>query len=298
MSQFGLGTSQSFEDAKKAYEASNTPNSLYYLGWLYKRGLGVTQDPFQALSLWEQAADLGHTLAAYRAGKAHFKMWKIDNNEEDAQKAYLYLSQASEFLPDAMSLLAYLQKKGIGCKRNTILSTESYRKAAEKKHAHAQFKTGQFIEEIAEKEDWEEESFRWYEQAALQECKKAKLAMVRFYREGIVDEPNLDLAYGILRTFESTIDSSQFKGIKQLAKEERHGESLRFIEQQADKGNIPALIFMAKVTEEGTLVSQDTSKAISLYQRAWEKGNRSAYLRLRDLERAHVLKILGLDINL
>ncbi|MBY0500373.1 MAG: hypothetical protein K2P93_00010 [Alphaproteobacteria bacterium] len=31
---------------------------------------------------------------------------------------------------------------------------------------------------------------------------------------------------------------------------------------------------------------------------AWRKGDRSAYLRLKDLERAHVLKTLGIEISL
>ncbi len=305
LSQFGLGTPQNFEEVRKAYEKSNTANSLYHLGWLYKRGLGVEQDSAQALSLWEKAADLGNPFAAYRAGKARLQIWKENNEDtglweegtDDAQKAYQYLSQASEFLPDAMYLLGYLQKKGIGCDEDAILAIESYLKAAERGHANAQFKMGRHTEEYAA-EGWEEESFKLYESAASQTHKKANLAIARFYREGIGRERNLGLAVSSFKTAKSIKGPSSVNFLKQLAKEERDEESLSFIEQQADKDNIPALLFMAKATEEGVLVPQDTSKAISLYQRAWEKGNRSAYLKLKDLEQAHVLKTLGIEINL
>ncbi|MBX9806062.1 MAG: sel1 repeat family protein [Alphaproteobacteria bacterium] len=297
LSQFGLGTTQNFEEIRKAYEKSNTANSLYHLGWLHKRGLGVEQDSLQALSLWEKAADLGNPFAAYRAGKAHLKMWKEGENDEDEQKAYQYLSQASESMPDAMYLLGYLQKKGIGCDEDAILAMESYKKAAERGHAKAQFKVGQYVEESAD-EGWESESFSWYEKAALQGHQKAQSARFRFHFEGIGCSSDIDLAFNSFGSDENQINPSKLNALKQLIRERRHEQSLKFIEQKADKDNIPALLFMAKITEEGTLVPQDTSKAISLYQRAWEKGNRSAYLRLKDLEQSHVLKTLGIEINL
>lgn len=297
LSQFGLGTPQNFEEARQAYEKSDTANSLYHLGGLYKRGFGVEQDSAQALSLWEKAAELGNPFAAYRAGKAHLKMWKEEENDADAQKAYQYLSQASESLPDAMYLFGYLQKQGIGCYEDPFLATESYKKAAERGHVDAQFKVGLLVEVFAS-EGWESEAFSWYEKAAAQNHKKASLAIARFYREGISQERNLGLALSTFKIAQSIKDPSSVNFLKQLAKEEKHEESLRLIEQKADKSNIPALVFMAKVTEEGVLVPQDTSKAISLYQRAWEKGNRSAYLKLKDLEQSHVLKTLGIEISL
>lgn len=306
LSQFRLGTTQNFEEVRKAYEKSNTANSLYHLGRLYKRGLGVERDPLHALSLWEQAADLGNPFAAYRAGKAYLKMWK-ENNEggaglweegaDDAQKAYRYLNQASEFLPDAMYLLGYLQKKGIGCDEDAILAMESYKKAAERGHVDAQFKVGLYVE-VCANEGWESESFSWYEKAALQGHEKAQSARFRFHFEGIGCPSNIDLAFNSFGSDENQINPSKLNALKQLIRERRHEQSLKFIEQKADKDNIPALLFMAKITEEGVLVPQDTSKAISLYQRAWEKGNRSAYLRLKDLEQGHVLKTLGIKISL
>lgn len=305
LSQFGLGTTQNFEEVRKAYEKSNTANSLYRLGWLYKRGLGVEQDSLQALSFWEKAADLGNPFAAYRAGKAYLQRWKENNEDtglweeetDGAQKAYRYLNQASEFLPDAMYLLGYLQKKGIGCDEDAILAMESYKKAAERGHANAQFKVGQYVEECADG-GWESEAFSLYEKAAAQNHKKANLAVGRFYQEGFGRDCDLDLAFSSFETAKSIKDLSSLSPFKQMAKESKHEKSLKFIEQKADKDNVPALLFMAKVTEEGVLVPQDTSKAISLYQRAWEKGNRSAYLRLKDLEQSHVLKTLGIEISL
>ncbi|MBY0291919.1 MAG: sel1 repeat family protein [Alphaproteobacteria bacterium] len=297
MRQFSIGEEQSYEEARKAYEKANTATALYQLAWLYKRGLGVKQDTLQAIVHWEKAAMLGNDLAAYRAGKAHLQIWQKTKQKENAQKAYLYLNQASTSFLDALYLLSYLQAKGIYCNQDKSLAKEFYLKTAIRGHADAQFKIGQYIEEQSEL-GWETESFKWYQQAASQGHEKAHLAVGRFYLEGIGMQRDPDRALNNFTAMESVKNSAAFAAIERLAKEEKHSKSLKFIEQQAENDSVPAIIFMAKATEEGILLPQDTSKAISLYQKAWIKGKRSAYLRLIDLERAHVLKALGIQANL
>jgi len=63
-----------FERARVEFEngsALGDPRSMYMLGVLHYRGLGVDRDPLEAMKCYRAAAEEGHALAQYRLGMMH-----------------------------------------------------------------------------------------------------------------------------------------------------------------------------------------------------------------------------------
>lgn len=296
MKQFGTGTEQNYAQAKAFYEKAGQENdgpALYYLGWLYKRGLGVPQDSAQAIALWEKAAALGSKESAFKAGKTHLEAWLDERSNEHADKAYLYLNQASLSHTDALYLLGYVQEKGIGCIKDSLKAIEYYIQAADQGHAPAQFKVGQFYERLLEP-GHQAEAFNRYTMAAEQQHRKARFALAHLYREGRGTTRDLNQAFTYLKDLHKETSYSSFAGIKLLIKE-GHKEALNWVKEQASQGDTYAQNYLARALEEGILLPQDISKAIMLYQQASMKGNRSAQLRIADLKKAHMFEALGIQ---
>ncbi len=114
MYQFGKGTEQSYEEAKKCYEKAGESHgaALDSLAWLYKRGLGAPQDKAQALALWEKAANTGSAEAAFRAGKLLLKTYMDQEKKVVSQKAegVKHIADLEEKIVAAIARLQEAQK--------------------------------------------------------------------------------------------------------------------------------------------------------------------------------------------
>jgi len=284
MKQFGLGTTQSHDEAKKFYEKAgqhNIADALYYLGILYNLGYRVEK----ALAVWEQAAKLGHRESCYKAGKSYLKVWLSRKDEETAAKAQEYLKKAGKHI-DALYLLGLMQESGISYEKNPLKAIKYYEQAASKGHASAQFKLGKF-HEAGDKV----KAFNYYRQAADQGHIEAFLALGMLYQLGEGTFKDLSEAFSCFKSFDQEISRSVLSSMKSLATEE-HREAIAWLQDKASEGNPNAQRYLGKILEMGVFLPQDIPQAISLYQQASQKGRRSAQRRLADFKKALVFEAI------
>lgn len=342
--QFGIGIKQSYKDAKESYEkaivgsdsyyARQNPlktlfqfgrikshgaaeaNSSYYLGGLYKQGLGVEVNLDKALELWERAAILGHKEAAYKVGKLSFKEWNNKKDEKLAISAKNYLEQAN-FLTksysikhknvesphiDALYLLGNMYEMGVGCLKNTQIATSYYVEAALAGHISAQFKLGRFYEEVlkslkdSDLTEAKEDILKCYTGAAQKGSVEAQLALFElYYKNAEGPSEDLDNAFEHLNNLCKSNNREDIKRMKNLATKGCK-KAMLWLEKKADKGNASAEAEFGKLLEQGVIPDQQAmSRAIRLYQKAAQKNKRSAQRRLDDLKNAHVLEALGIE---
>lgn len=299
MKQFGIGTEQNYDETKAYYKKAKTPAALYCLGGLYKEGLGGEKKVSKALKVWEEAANLGHRGAAYRAGKTHLKALRdsSDNNLKLSEKARFYLEIAGTAYIDSLYyLLGITQEKGIGCEKNPIEADKAYIQAADAGHADAQFKVGEVYERTEER-GWEcikkPKALKYYTFAANQHHKKASRVLSQYHRGN--------------KSFEEAERYSEIYCYSAVAKEKRemarigNQASIDWFKKEAEKYNPHAQYDYAKLLEEGVqvgtevLLPQDINRAIDLYKKAAKKGKRSAQLRLDAFKEVHLFEALGIE---
>jgi hypothetical protein len=296
MQQFGVGTPQNHEEAKTSYEKSGIAAARYYLGDLYKRGLGGETNINQALKSWESPANAGHTESAYRVGKFYLNTG-IDKQDGDLlAKAQLYLGKAGPQHKDALYLLGLMQEKGIGSQQNPIEAMKLYTGAAEAGDASAQFKLGKFYEMTLEPKD-KDLAIRYYKLAAQQSHVDALRALIVLYRTGKGTPKNLNEADSYLNSLDKEISPFVFKEKKELLRE-GHEAALGWFEEKAKDGNVHAQYFLGKLLETGTHLPQNLPKAIAFYKEAAKQGKSSAQRRLDELKKAHLFEALGVDPNM
>ncbi len=288
MEQFGIGTPQNYNMARKYYKKADTPAALYHLGSLYKRGLGISKNMDTTLELWEKAANLGHSEAAYEAGKAHLYKWLDEKDMKRTKDAEVYLKKAADLNhADALYLLGVMQEYGIGCPQDPPKEVQSYYgKAADAGHASGHFKLGQFYEKNSAPEN-SGKAISHYKLAANQLHEDAinalkKLLASEEYTNEFACYKNLEKA-----------DPLCLKLNKEIF-EQGNKSAIAWFEKSSLEGDPKAQKYFGKLLEAGgKLVTQDTIKAFDLYQQVDGKGSRFAKRRLSDLKQAHLYNILN-----
>ena len=81
--------------------------------------------------------------------------------------------------------------------------------------------------------------------------------------------------------------------MKQLAKGGHKG-AIAWFEEKAGQGDPNAQKYFGKLLETGVQILQNMPKAVELYQKAANQGNRSAQRRLDDFKQAHLFEVLGI----
>ena len=109
------------------------PSALYILGLTYIEGNIVTKDEERGYSLIEEAADKGLNKAKLLFGR-HLATRK----DFQAQKrGVAYLASIAKHDPEAMTMLGYCYREGIGVTEDGAKAAEWFAKAANQKDPHA-----------------------------------------------------------------------------------------------------------------------------------------------------------------
>lgn len=286
MKQFGIGTNQSYAEAKTFYERAakkGHPQATYELGCLYIRGLSeIEQDKYVvSLKLWEEAAGLGYAKAAYKAGKGYLNIWSHTKDETSAQNAKKYLGQAADARhTDSLYWLGRMHELGTVVEKNPTKAIENYEKAANVGHASAQFNLGMLYAADPEQKD---KAFGWFESAA----KQYHVEALRVLQEHYFKVNDLNKHFEITKTLSKHL---KLRNINRSAKK-GHRESIQWLKEESDKANPVAQRYYGKLLETGVVHAQNGESEISiheslgLYGKA-SKENHKAKHRLDELVQA------------
>ncbi|WP_261922968.1 tetratricopeptide repeat protein [Shewanella sp. NFH-SH190041] len=97
----------------KQAAADNDDNGLYHLGLMYQRGLGVSADPEQAMTLFRQAAALGNYCARQRVARY-----------DSVQLIKGYQLAAEHGNQNAMRVLAVMYEHGFGVDADSVVAAK------------------------------------------------------------------------------------------------------------------------------------------------------------------------------
>jgi TPR repeat protein len=118
----------------------NKPEAQNDLGFMYEKGMGVTQSHEKAVKWYRKAAEQGYAIAQYNLGIKYSRGQGVAQNNAEAIK--WYHRAAEQGYVTAQYHLAARYREGQGVMQNHAEAAKWYRKAAEQGHAEAQFLLG------------------------------------------------------------------------------------------------------------------------------------------------------------
>ena len=110
----------------------------------YENGIGVPVSLSRAIELYQQAADLGDTDAAYFLGNLYFSGKKVPHDYDQALA--MYEKAAADGHPGAQCQAGYCYKRGLGCQKDVDKAFSYYRQSAEGGDETAAYNLGCFYE--------------------------------------------------------------------------------------------------------------------------------------------------------
>ena len=258
----GAVWAQDFDKGLKAYQSGDFATALkewkplaeqgnasaqHNLGFMYRKGKGVTQDYAEAVKWYRKAAEQGHASAQNQLG-------------------FMYYS-------------------GKGVTQDYAEAVKWYRKAAEQGYAIAQYFLGQMYDEGKGVTQDYAEAVKWYRKSAEQgdvdakdALKKAESAL-EAQKEKIAREKEQKLRFTeAMRLAEqgdakAQLDLSEMyysgEGVAQ-----DHVEAVKWARKAADQGAVEALMMLGYIYESGEgEVTQDYAEAMKWYRKAAEQGS-------------------------
>ena len=103
---------QEFDEARRLCEEAakkNYPPGAHCVGLIYDRGLGVTQNPVEAVKWFNRAAEMGYAVAMLRLGEMYWKGSGVRMDKISAY-AFIYLAATTD-IPEASQERASLEKE-------------------------------------------------------------------------------------------------------------------------------------------------------------------------------------------
>lgn len=156
------------------------------LGVLYDRGLGMTEDPVEALRWFKQAAENGHG--------------------------------------PGMSNYGRMLEQGRGGARDATLAAHWFRQAADKNVADAQYNLGVLYERGEGVSASDKDAAAWYSLAAANQQVNAQARLGQFYRDGRGVDKNATRAVLLLYGAAMEGHSAAVQDLETLAEQERKGK--------------------------------------------------------------------------
>ncbi len=169
------GKTKDYAKAKKWFEmAAEQGNAEAYLsiGWMYDKGLGVSQDLAEAIKWYRKAAEQGNVLAQNNLGV----MFRIGKGvPKDYTEALKWFRKSADQGNDiGMTNVGYMYDEGLGVPQDYAEAERYYRMAAELGDATAQYNLGVMFENGKGVKKNLSEAKLWYEIAAVQGNENAK----------------------------------------------------------------------------------------------------------------------------
>jgi TPR repeat protein len=166
---------------RQAADQGNT-TAQTHVGYLYEKGLGVSQDYAEALRWYRKAADRGHAAAQRNIGNLYEQGLGVPQDYAEAMR--WYRMAADQGNAGAQTNIGYLYEKGLGVPQNFAEAMRWYRLAADQGEATAQNNIGVFYDNgYGVARDYGE-AIRWYRMAAGQGNVDAEYNLALLYADG------------------------------------------------------------------------------------------------------------------
>ena len=289
--------------------ANENVTALYYLGIMYRLGLGVTEDQKEAFNYFYKAAEQDEPSSQYLVGCAYnfFVGSNGGNNSFDVE-----LRNNKELIFENYQT-SYHDALGIGVEPNDENATVWFTKAALQGHADAQRELG-FIHSFGFSEEQDNESIYWFKEAAEKGCSTSTYMIAReFLYFGDTDKSikwfekahtfgNEDATYELGKIFEFKINNhpdyetaikwymiaakqhndseSQFR----LGRLYQYGygveinidESLSWYKKAAFQNHKEACFKLGILYSSGMFIKEEDNEAIKWFIKASKEGDKTS----------------------
>jgi len=281
--------------------ADNHMLAMYYLGAMYRMGLGVKEDQKEAFNLFLKAAKLGHIESQFLVGCAYTGCSFLINRETELIKLD-WSAIMSNWLQDNsiwQDSMPFFELLGVGTEPNDDEAVKWMSRAAEQGYVNAQNALGDMYNWGVGVDEDKEKAKQWYEKAANNQNTKAMRKLAFFFSDNKADlikkiewlQQAYDLgdnhaAFSLGKTYEEDI------------KEEGHMEqAMHWYKIGAEKHNcFESQRKLGDFALQGLGQNKDINQAITWYKKVIETYNLThhdsyyglAYEKLFDLyEKGH-----------
>lgn len=259
-----------FENLKIAAEAGDTLG-IYWLGYVYDKGIGTLQDDEKAVSNYKKAAKMGNPEGMAKMAFLHYHGYQgVDRNEEEAVKLAKKASNMGNF--DAMALLGLAYESGNGgLEKDEEKAVKLYSAAAEGGSPDGMALLGYtYMYGTNGMKENQSKGVKLVEKAV----KKGSLKGLRYM--GFVYEDKLDGRSGdakmwFRKAIEAGDDYSMYLLGDRLNDENRkesQKEGVKWLEKAINAGEPKAMASLAYAYYHGRGVEKSYDKAFELYSKA------------------------------
>jgi TPR repeat protein len=271
-----------YGEALRLYTLSSQQGSsgaYYHLGELYYNGKGVVKDNAKAAEFYEKSADRGK----YSATKKLAEMNRDgDGIPQNIGKALtLYERGVGLGISTYMYDLSFWYFDGKGVVTDIAKGMQLLTDAAEKQHIDALNKLGNiyYRGHYGHKVDYSL-SFKYYDEAVQLGDVDGCFYLGYMYSMGYGIEKNLQKAIEYYTRCDSASANNNLANIY------KDGQDLKlaaeYYQKAMDKGDVSAILNLARMHQYGSYFRRDMEKAVELYKMAAKKGDKEAINWLKE----------------
>ena len=235
---------------KQAAEAGNA-RAATMVGWIYKKGLGVTENAVEAVKWYRMAANGGNASGQVNLGDAYYTGEGVTKDYNEAFKWFMQAAQQGN--STGQSWLAIMYRYGLGVTKNEAEAVKWYRKAADQGSDFGQYYLAEMYENGYGVEKNVTEARRWYQKAADQGYEKAK-------------EKLAGMGSGVSASA-SEVSDWKNKAYKYYD-DKQYQEAMPWFRKAADAGDAEAAYFVGALYYFGYGVAQDYKEAAKWYKQS------------------------------
>ncbi len=179
-------------------ENSKDAEAIFNKGWnIYNGRNGEKQDYAEAVRLYRQAADMGHSSAKVNLGYAYENGHGVKRDYYESVRYYREAAEEGE--TQGMTNLGYMYEQGFGLERSLTQAVYWYRKAAEAGNNNGMTNLGYMLEMGRGTKKNFNEAFRWYKKAADTGLARAQNNLAYMYLNGRGVKKNYNTAYSLYK---------------------------------------------------------------------------------------------------
>jgi TPR repeat protein len=259
------------------------------LGDVYREGKIVPQDLAKAISLYQQAADLGNTAVYGKIGDLYYNSGAA-LNVDPAKALEFYQKGADSGDRWAIASLGDVYRAGKIVPQDLEKALSFYQQAAELGNAAVYSKIGDLYYRSAEALQVDPaKALDFYQKGADSGDRWAIASLGDVYREGKIVPPDLGKALAFYQkaadlgnaAVDAKLGEIYYRNGLELKVDPKM--AIQFYQQGIDKGDTWAMAGLGDIYREGKIVPQDPAKALKLYQASYAAGNKRSYSSVVDL---------------
>ncbi|MFR5657561.1 MAG: tetratricopeptide repeat protein [Butyricimonas faecihominis] len=239
----------------QAAEAGNA-RAATMVGWIYKKGLGVTENAVEAVKWYRMAANGGNASGQVNLGDAYYSGEGVTKDYNEAFKWFMQAAQQGN--STGQSWLAIMYRYGFGVTKDETEAVKWYRKAADQGSDFGQYYLAEMYENGYGVEKNMTEARRWYQKAADQGYEKA-----------------IDKLKVLSGTSIGSTSGKTYKEYEKMADEfygkKNYTEALKYYKLSAP-GNDGVLNRLGYMYSEGVGVDANASEAVKWFRKSAEQG--------------------------